>query len=90
MSEYSEFFKFAAKAGSLEGYLFKRDKVDPLTNWVGNIVTMFESLPDTIKNDIKDDLQSVLQRALEYGDRSLEAELKEKLQKLLKAVQSGA
>jgi hypothetical protein len=37
MAEYEELFKFAAKAGALEGYLYKREKVESLDNWVSNI-----------------------------------------------------
>lgn len=89
MSEYSEFFKFAAKVGALEGYLFKRDKVEPLANWVGNIEKTYQSLPASAKKEIKEEFQAVLQRVLEYGDRVLEPELKERLRNLQKAVQTG-
>ena len=37
MGAYEELFKFAAKAGSLEGYLYEREKVEPLEDWVSNI-----------------------------------------------------
>jgi hypothetical protein len=90
MTRNSEFFRFAAKAGSLEGYLFKRDKVEPLSDWIGNIEKMYQALPASVKKDIREDFRGVLQRILEYGDRVLEAELKEKLNNLLKAVQKGS
>ncbi len=90
MSEYSEFFKFAAKVGSLEGYLFKRDEAEPLTNWVGNIEKMYQGLPAAVRKDVKEELQAVLQKILEYGDRVLEPGLKQTLSKLLKTVQTGS
>ena len=48
MGEYEELFKFAAKAGALEGYLYEREKVEPLDNWVSNLEKMHASLPDKI------------------------------------------
>ncbi len=87
MSEIADVFKFAAKAGALEGYLFKRDKVEPLANWVGNVEGMYRSLTPAAKNEVRDELKGVVQRALEYGDRTLGPELKGKLARLLDEVQ---
>ena len=41
VGRYEEFFKFAAKAGSLEGYLFEREKekIEPLRSHVKNVIT---------------------------------------------------
>jgi len=39
-----EIFLFAAKAGSLEGYLYSRRKVEPLDNWVNNLSRMYAAL----------------------------------------------
>ncbi len=89
MSQTSELFRFAAKSASLEGYLFKREKLEPLANWVGNIEGMYRNLAPEIKKEIKEDLEGVLQRALEYGDRSLSPELKGRLNQLLADVRGG-
>jgi hypothetical protein len=86
MSGYGEFFRFATKAGSLEGYLFQRDKVEPLADWIGNIEKMYHKLPATVKKDIGEEFQEVLQRILKYGDRVLEPELKGRLGQLLARV----
>lgn len=86
MSTSTELFKFAAKAGSLEGYLFQRDKVEPLADWIGNIDMMYCSLPPSLQQDIKTEFREVLQKALKYGDKVLKAELRRKLEKLLSDV----
>lgn len=90
MSTYSELFKFAAKAGSLEGYLFKRSEVDSLANWVSNILAMYEKLPVNVKKAIKSDLLVVLNRVLEYGPQTVTHDLKQKIQALVERVNSGA
>ena len=84
-ASYEQLFLFAAKAGSLEGYLFRRRKVEPLANWVGNIDRMYHELPPDVRREVAPVLAPVLERALRYGDKLLEPEFKEKLQKLLAA-----
>ena len=85
----SELFKFAAKAGSLEGYLFKRDYVEPMVNWVGNILEMYDKLPAATKKEIKPDLLIVLNRVLDYGSLTVPPDLKQKIQSLIDKVNSG-
>lgn len=86
MGEYEELFRFAAKAGALEGYLYEREKVEPLYNWVGNIEKMYTSLPDDIKRDIRNEFSGVLTRTLTHGGKVLEEEIRTKLNNLLSAV----
>ena len=81
--KHQEVFLFAAKAGSLEGYLFERKKVEPLTNWVDNINRMYHDLSPEVKKELAPALVPVLKRTLEYGEKVLEAEHKEKLERLL-------
>ena len=69
MGEYQELFKLAAKAGALEGYLYQREKLEPLYDWVSNIQRMHASLPDNVKEDIRNELGRVLTRTLTYGER---------------------
>jgi hypothetical protein len=78
-----EVFLFAAKAGSLEGYLFQRREVEPLANWVDNIARMYRELPPEVKKELAPALVPVLKRTLEYGEKVLEAVLEEKLGRLL-------
>lgn len=83
MEVYRELFKFAAKAGSFEGYLYERERLEPLYDWVSNIEKMYANLPDNVKKDIGDELAIVLKRSLNYGDKVLEKEIKTRLTNLL-------
>ena len=83
MGEYEEFFKFAAKAGALEGYLYQRDKVEPLSNWVNNIESMYKGLPDEVKRNIKGEYGFVLRKILINGEKVLTEEIKSKLKDML-------
>lgn len=86
MGEYEALFKFAAKAGSLEGYLYEREKVEPLDNWVSNIERMYASLPDNVKEDIRNEFSNVLRKILTYGGKVLEEGIITKLNNLLSAL----
>ena len=83
MAEYNGLFKFAAKAGALEGYLYGREKLDPLDNWVNNIDCMYRELPYGVKQDIKEEVSTVLKRILANGENSLGSDIKARLNKLL-------
>ena len=84
-THYQELFLFAAKAGSLEGYLFQRTDVEPLENWVDNIVRMYQELPAAVKKDVAPVLAAVLKKTLDYGETVLESVLREKLEQVLLA-----
>jgi hypothetical protein len=79
MEEYEALFKFAAKAGSMEGYLYERERIEPLSNWVSNLETMYANLPDGVKAQIRDELGTVLARILQYGGARLEEEIRTRL-----------
>ncbi len=83
MEEYAEFFKFAAKAGALEGYLYEREKIEPLSNWVNNMQVMYNKLPADVKKEIKEEYSTVLTRILENGEKVLNDEIKSKLNSML-------
>ncbi len=87
--QHQEVFLFAAKAGALEGYLFRRRKVEPLTNWIDNISRMYRDLSPEVKKELDPVLVPVLQRTLEYGKRVLEPELKGKLEQMLLESSAG-
>ena len=82
---YQELFLFASKAGALEGYLYRRRKVEPLANWIDNIGRLYRELSPAAKRQVAPVFTPVLERILKYGDKVLEAGLKEKLQQLLVA-----
>lgn len=86
MGEYEVLFKFAAKAGSLEGYLYEREKVESLCDWVSNIEKMYAGLPENVKEDIRDEFRSVLKRSLTYGEKVLAEEIRTRLNNLLSAL----
>ena len=88
-TQYQELFLFAAKAGALEGYLFKRRKVESLDNWVDNIGRMYRELPAAVRKEINPVLVTVLKRALEYGDKVLKPGLREKLEQMLAESSAG-
>jgi hypothetical protein len=83
MGEYAEFFKFAAKAGALEGYLYEREKIEPLSNWVNNMQVMYNKLPADVKREIKEEYSTVLTRILSNGEKVLNDEIKSKLTSML-------
>jgi hypothetical protein len=83
MGEYEELFKFAAKAGSLEGYLYERESVEPLHDWVSNIEKMYAGLPDNIKGEIRGEFGSVPAKISTYGEKVLGDGNKKKLNNLL-------
>ena len=86
MGEYEELFKFAAKAGALEGYLYERAKLEPLDNWVSNIERMYASLPDRMKDDIRSEVSTVLTRTLAYGGDVVEQSIRTRLDNLLRSL----
>jgi hypothetical protein len=86
MGQYEELFKFAAKAGSLEGYLYERDKIESLYLWVNNIDDMYHKLPDSIRKDVKEAYAFVLRRILANGERVLLKDINAKLNKMLSEV----
>jgi len=83
MGEWAEIFKFAAKVGSLEGYLYEREKLDSLSDWVNNIENMYKHLPHNVKEDIKAEYGTVLARSLKNGERVLGDEIESRLNKML-------
>ncbi len=89
-AQYRELFLFAAKAGALEGYLFQRQKLETLENWVENMGQMYRELPAAVRRDIDPVLNPVLKRVLEYGEKSLESGLREKLEQMLAASAAGS
>jgi hypothetical protein len=82
---YQELFLFAAKAGSLEGYLYERTEVEPLANWVDNIGKMYQALSPEVKREVDPVLTPVLERILTHEARVLEPGLKDKLEQILLA-----
>jgi len=87
LGQFAEFFKFAAKAGALEGYLYERERVEPLANWIENIEKMYRSLPDDVREDVKKEFAEVLRKVIKYADKTLDPDLQTKLRNLLSELQ---
>ena len=88
-AQYRELFLFAAKAGALEGYLFRRRKVEPLDNWIDNMGRMYQELPAAVRREVDPVFTPVLERILGYGERVLESGLRGKLEQMLLASSAG-
>ena len=86
MSDNKELFLFAAKVGSLEGYLYDREKLESLDNWVGNIERMYANLPDSDRDGLKEEFGGVLKRILTYGEKILPKDIEARLSKLLSSL----
>ena len=81
--ELEPVFLLAAKAGALEGYLFERKEVEPLSNWIDSIDRMYHDLSPELRQMLAPVLRPVLERTLKYGNAVLEPALKEKLERML-------
>ena len=55
MSINRQIYDFAAKAGSLEGWVYKGEvDVSFLPRWIQNIVDLYEGLPRNVRDEIQD------------------------------------
>ncbi len=88
-AQYQELFLFAAKAGALEGYLFRRRKVEPLVIWIDNIGRMYHDLSPAVKREVDPVFIPILEKILEYGKRVLEPGLRGKLEQMLQVSSAG-
>lgn len=61
-----DIFEFAASAGALEGYVFKKDHLAPgeLDDWIHNLVKQYEGFPDEIKTHFQGSLDRTMGRAV--------------------------
>jgi len=67
MGLYRKIYDFAAKAGSLEGYVYRRDKdnMESLILWVDHIVTDYNALPPDAKQEFQDLCDGTIGRAIQ-------------------------
>jgi hypothetical protein len=66
MNIYRTLYDFAAKAGALEGYVYPKEKVDPvyLPAWVEHIVEGYQALPPEARAEFQDLCDATLGRAI--------------------------
>jgi len=64
---YKDLYDFAAKAGSLEGYVYPKGKVDMsyLARWSDNLVKQYQDLPPEAREEIQSQCNETLGRAIQ-------------------------
>ena len=67
MGVYKQVYDFAAKAGSLEGYVYPGGKPDPtyLPAWSDNLVNLYNSLPRDVRDEIQGACDETLGRTIQ-------------------------
>ncbi len=67
MGIYKEVYDFAAKAGSLEGYVYPKERVDLsyLPRWVDNLMNQYRSLPSEVKEEFQGLCQGTIGRVIQ-------------------------
>jgi hypothetical protein len=64
---YKDLYDFAAKAGSLEGYVYPKEKVDIsyLPQWSNNLIKQYQDLPPEAREEIQGQCNETLGRAIQ-------------------------
>ena len=67
MGIYKDLYDFAAKAGSLEGYVYPKEKVDVsyLPQWSDNLIKQYQDLPPEAREEIQGQCNETLGRAIQ-------------------------
>jgi hypothetical protein len=67
MELYRKVYDFAAKAGSLEGYVYARNKDDigPLTPWVDHVIRDYNDIPPEVRQEFQDLCDGTVGRAIQ-------------------------
>jgi hypothetical protein len=66
MDAYKLLYDFAAKAGSLEGYVYPKDlDLKYLTPWTDNLVNEYRSLPPDVRDAIQGGCDETLGRTIQ-------------------------
>jgi len=67
MGIYRKVYDFAAKAGSLEGYAYPREKVDIsyLPRWSDNLVEQYRGLPPEVREEFQGLCNETLGRTIQ-------------------------
>jgi hypothetical protein len=66
MHTYNIIYEFAASAGALEGFVYKKAKIGPgeIKNWVSNLTTAYKNLPKEVIEEFQQSLDGTLGRAI--------------------------
>jgi hypothetical protein len=61
-----DIYDFAAKAGSLEGYVFPKEmETSYLPAWIGHVVQGYHMLPEEVRQECQDLLNGTIGRAIQ-------------------------
>ena len=65
MHLFAQLYEFAASAGALEGYVYRREEADikALTNWIGNLKAAYGLLPQEVLQEVQLSVDQTLGRA---------------------------
>jgi hypothetical protein len=54
-----------------------------LSDWVGNIDSLYKKLPEDVREAVKGEYRFVLTKILDYGEKALELEIKRSLDRMV-------
>jgi hypothetical protein len=88
MHFYTQLYEFAASAGALEGFVYRRPDVEAGTidKWVENLEEAYGLLPDEVLKEVQPSLNGTLGRAVRSVGKALGEEhpLVQKLKTMVK------
>ena len=63
---FKNIYEFAASAGSLEGFVYHKDSMDPehISNWIGNLVHAYGILPREALDEIQTSIDQTIGRTV--------------------------
>jgi hypothetical protein len=64
---YTQIYEFAASAGALEGYVYRRKELnmDALPKWIDNVAAAYQHLPGHVRQEIQASCNGTLGRAIQ-------------------------
>ena len=90
MHIYQKIYEFAASAGALEGYVYRRSKTEigteVLSNWVDNLFDAYQNLDSKVRDECQPSIDQTLGRAIKSLDLMFDERhaLVSRLQQLVK------
>ncbi len=66
MHPFKNIYEFAASAGSLEGFVYHKESMDPdhISSWIGNLVDAYGLLPREALDEIQTSIDQTIGRAV--------------------------
>ena len=67
MGVHSDVYEFAARAGAFEGYVYRRDDLDPasLLKWIDHLAKGYQSLSPEVREEIQSLCDGTIGRAIQ-------------------------